>query len=1023
MNINLSANPPESPFRLFISYAHENEACKDRLRKHLAPLERNCIAKVWDDRAIPAGALWRNEIEAAMGRSDAAIFLLDENFIASDFCMDAEVPEFLKRHHETGTLIIFVVTDYCGWNDFPFINQHKVIPLDGRPITSYKPYSKAYTHIMNEIKGALALHRPKPLVVPPLVLTKRARMTDSSKFPSFITTGIESDSAETSIPVERDAGLDLLLAKLPSATTHLFGREAELEQINAWKDHKGIFLWVAEGGTGKSALVRWWLERQAWPAGTRFLGHSFYSQGSRNQATSSRSFLLEALKQLEVKHEESTADDELGRMLAEAVAATPTVLVLDGIEPLQQIADDNKLNGMVKDRGLAALLEKLARQPGQSLCLASSRLHIPESSIADAAFFIQRELGLLQPEGAMQLLRQRGVRGTDVEIESMAQRCGQHPLALVLAAEFCHTFLQDSAAEFLAREWQPQTGGKHAASIMALFDHALEEEQQALDRELALILGLFDRPAPWRALLALKQAAPIVGLTVALHEADEAVILESLARLSQWGLLNADLACNEPELDAHPLVREYFGGLLEQKQVEAWRAAHNVLFEWFCKLPAKWQPDTQEEMDPLYRAIGHGCKARRYLTALETVFMLRIHRSEEVYGLFQLGDYSSSLAALAGFFPNGWNQPPLAVNTVIPKESLGERACSWLQSSVSFCFAALGWLEEALMLREVDRSVWLDRGDHNNFCASNMNMTNLLALLGRWREAEFLSREALDAALNIEDKEKCWQRTVESYGCLGRTLHNQGCLSKALSAFKQAEAVLVNHSPSTPQLYSTDGYDYARLLLEHADKQKRLSEVLGRGRAALRIDKKQKNITSVALDYCVIGLANLARNKPDAAPALNQAVATMQRAGLLQRQPEMHLARATYLRAIRDFPAAWADHDAAYAIAYRGNMRTYLAECVLLAANLHLDEGHVAEAAAQYASVAQLIREDGYGRRYTELHLLHARLLHAQHDNNTMKVLAEAEARIREVGQWFFWRELCAVAKEIGASDPGKCPA
>ena len=47
---------------------------------------------------------------------------------------------------------------------------------------------------------------------------------------------------------------------------------------------------------------------------------------------------------------------------------------------------------------------------------------------------------------------------------------------------------------------------------------------------------------------------------------------------------------------------------------------------------------------------------------------------------------------------------------------------------------------------------------------------------------------------------------------------------------------------------------------------------------------------------------------------------------------------------------------------------------------------------------------------------LHAHLLHAQHDPAAM------QTRIREVGQWFFWRELCAVAKEIGAPDPGKCP-
>lgn len=41
----------------------------------------------------------------------------------------------------------------------------------------------------------------------------------------------------------------------------------------------------------------------------------------------------------------------------------------------------------------------------------------------------------------------------------------------------------------------------------------------------------------------------------------------------------------EPELDAHPLVREHFGALLEKDAHKAWQAGHSVLFDWFCSLP------------------------------------------------------------------------------------------------------------------------------------------------------------------------------------------------------------------------------------------------------------------------------------------------------------------------------------------------------------------------------------------------------------------------------------------------------
>lgn len=997
MNINPSENPPESPFRLFVSYAHKGEMRKDRLLTALAPYKRIGLIETWNDREIDAGDDWEAEINEAMENAHAAIFILDEYFLASSFCLDNEVGYFLQRHRNEGALILFVFADYCGWKAFDFISKFQIVPGDDKPVVAFRPHSKAYTDVAEKIEQALRKHRKEHGLPQRAALSPTVASTQPATY-----------------------SLAALLAKLPGATTHLFGRENELEQINSWKDHKGVFLWVADGGWGKSALVRWWLEQQDWPAGTHFFGHSFYSQGSHNQATSSRSFLLDALKQLRVQHEINAADDELGRLLAETIAQAPTVLVLDGIEPLQQLSKDEKLNGMVKDRGLAALLEGLARKPGQALCLASSRLPIPDAAIADGNYFKEKTLGLLPPDGALKLLRQRGVRGDDDELGAMTERCGYHPLALVLAAEFCHTFLQDRAAEFLQRAWQLKPGEKHAATIMAWFDSALAEEHQALDRELARILGLFDRPAPWGALLALKQVAPIHSLTAALHDADEASIMESLARLSQWGLLNADLTQREPELDAHPLVREHFGALLEQDEPQAWQSAHSVLFDWFQKLPTKWQPDTLEELEPLYRAVGHGCKAGRYLTVLDKVYRQRIHRNDG-YGLFHLGSFSTDLVALANFFPQGWDQPPL-VDTVLPGEHLDELARTWLLSVVAPNLAALTRLEEALVVRRREQQVWRVTKSWSNLSNSSVGVAELLIPLGRWKEAETASREALGAAAYITDKTQRWTCTMAALTHLGRTLHSQGRLNEALLSFKQAESILVRNEPKTPHLYGIPSYHYAQLLLERTSKKRCWRDVLERGRAALKIDKRLKRLNALALDHCTIGQASSILGKPEAKESMEQAVATMQRAGSGDDQPAMHLVRADYQRSLPNFPDAWADHEAAHAIASRGNMRTYLAECALLAGNLCLDEALVPKAAAQYATAAQLIHEDSYGRRYTELHLLHARLLHAQHDPAAPQALEEAQARIREAGQWYFWRELRAVANEIGTADPGECP-
>ncbi len=111
------------------------------------------------------------------------------------------------------------------------------------------------------------------------------------------------------------------------------------------------------------------------------------------------------------------------------------------------------------------------------------------------------------------------------------------------------------------------------------------------------------------------------------------------------------------------------------------------------------------------------------------------------------------------------------------------------------------------------------------------------------------------------------------------------------------------------------------------------------------------------------------------------------------------------------------------AIARRGNMRTYLTECALLAGHLHLDADEVPQAAAQHAEAARLIRAAGYARREAELHLLHARLLHHESDPAAARAaLQAAEARIRAIDQWGLWRELHQTGQEIGVAVPEECP-
>ena len=358
----------------------------------------------------------------------------------------------------------------------------------------------------------------------------------------------------------------------------------------------------------------------------------------------------------------------------------------------------------------------------------------------------------------------------------------------------------------------------------------------------------------------------------------------------------------------------------------------------------------------------------------------------------------------------------------LPGEALSEANRIRLLSDEAFALKSLGRLEDALEPQSIVHQRTREAGDWINYCRSCENLVSLLTPLGRWAEAEAVSREAVSVANGIEDKEERWQRTTTALAYLGHTLHGRGYLKQASTAYTLAEAVQAE-AHHHPKLYSIYGYNYAQLLLEQACQETGWREVLARRHTSLDIAVKLNHALSQALDHGAIGLARAALGEPDTVLALDLAVTTMQRAGTIIHLPAMHLARAHYQRSLHDLTAAWADFESAQTIARRSNMRTYLAECALLGGNLFLDEARAPEVAAHYASAAQLIREDGYGRRLTELHLLYARLLHAQRDPAALQALADAQARIREVGQWYFWRELRAVANEIAAPDPGECPA
>jgi Effector-associated domain 1 len=167
--------------------------------------------------------------------------------------------------------------------------------------------------------------------------------------------------------------------RLPVPGKYLFGRDAELARLDAaWSDPRVHLLSiVAMGGAGKTALVDGWLkrmEREGWRGAGRVYGWSFYSQGSSNTA-SGEAFIAEALRWFGDADPAAGSAWDKGERLARLVKQHRTLLVLDGLEPLQ--APPGVEQGKIRDPGVAALVRSLAAG-GSGLCVISTRFPISD---------------------------------------------------------------------------------------------------------------------------------------------------------------------------------------------------------------------------------------------------------------------------------------------------------------------------------------------------------------------------------------------------------------------------------------------------------------------------------------------------------------------------------------------------------------------------------------------------------------------------------------------------------------------
>jgi tetratricopeptide (TPR) repeat protein len=975
---------------VFISYSHKDDKRKDEIMTHLKVLEKQGNLTLWNDEVIQTGADWFHEIKTNLETASVVIMVVTANFLGSDFILNEEVPRILERRGSDGFLIVPLIAEPCPWKAVEWLKKMQLFPKDGTPLSKLdKPErDEALADLSIKVDKFLAEHDFGP---------KTGHST----------------------------GVEVSTSQMPLTGEKFIGRERELAFLDAaWVDGKTrIVTLVAWGGAGKTSLINKWLnlmQENHYGGARRVYAWSFYSQGAEEgKQASADEFLHETLAWFGDRDTAAGSMVDKGRRLARLVDEHKTLLILDGLEPLQYPPGEAHGNdGKLKDQGMAAFLKQLAAAcPGDDrgcgLCVITSRAGVTDLANKTGHAVKEMKLDRLPEEAGVELLKELGVTtGSAEDMKKAVKEYDGHALALTLLGNY---IVNHYKGDIRKRDKIPKlTGerfrGEHAWRVMAAYEKGFKEksetnsnDQNSNDRnknkksgasdlspELSIlyIMGLFDRPVEPGVIGAL---TAVSGIFEGISEAEWE---EALSTLRGARLLDRENPGKPGTLDCHPLVREYFGESLRRRSPDRWHEAHERLYRYFKELPKKEFPDTLEEMGPLFAAVFHGCKAGLHREALDEVYYKRIQRDGETnYCCKHLGAFGADLSAVSHFFDEPWSRPAAG---------LTEEDQALVLSWAAFRLRAVGRLREASQTMIATLKRYEEMDDPREIAIAASNLSELMLTLGEVDEAvEYGRRSVTHADRSGDAFEMESDRTT-----LADALHQSGEWAEAEKWFREAEELQKKRQPEYPFLYSLQGYQFCDLLLEHPapGTDNGYDEVTARAEKTLEWARQGGlSLLAIALDHLTLGRASMAALKPpgndrtgegantrfaptkdsrsdvganlvfarnlvpepltNAREFLDLAVTGLRESGYQYFLVIGLLARAECFRRMNSFDAARDDLEEAREIAELGDMKLFLCDYHLEAARLCAAEGDETGAAEHERRAEELIEETKYFRR------------------------------------------------------------
>jgi hypothetical protein len=143
---------------VFISYSHKDAKWLEKFKLFLRPLEEQELIRVWDDTEIRPGADWLGEIRKALESARVAVFLVSQDFLASPFIRERELPTLIEAATNRGCQIFWIAVSSSTVEDSPLAKfQGAISPGSPLDLMSEAEQNKVLKEIFQKMKAAVTV--------------------------------------------------------------------------------------------------------------------------------------------------------------------------------------------------------------------------------------------------------------------------------------------------------------------------------------------------------------------------------------------------------------------------------------------------------------------------------------------------------------------------------------------------------------------------------------------------------------------------------------------------------------------------------------------------------------------------------------------------------------------------------------------------------------------------------------------------------------------------------------------------